>query len=182
MNKTVYFAHGMESGPWGSKITAMAKVAESLGFTVESPDYTFTKDPFERQLWLEKTLPRPEGLFVQVGSSLGSLVSALTSKHYKPNGLFLLAPAFGLYEKDPNPFPFADVVDIVHGWDDEVVPVENALQYAAQYRTSIHILQSDHRLASVLPEVCNLFHLHLESVIGYKKILEGEASVVNGAI
>jgi len=36
---TVIFSHGKESGPWGSKITTMSKVAEQLGFRVESIDY-----------------------------------------------------------------------------------------------------------------------------------------------
>lgn len=170
MNKTVYFAHGMESGPWGSKITAMAEVAKSLGFEVHSPDFTFTKDPFERKVWLEQNYPRPEGILVQVGSSLGSLVSALTSDFFQPNGMFLLAPAFGLYEANPNPEPNAEIVEIIHGWDDEVVPVENALIYASQYRTTLHILQSDHRLGSVLPEVCSLFKLHLEAVVAKSSI------------
>lgn len=170
MKKTVLFAHGMESGPWGSKITAMAEVAKDVGFEVHSPDYTFSKDPFERKEWLENNFQRPEGILVQVGSSLGSLVSALTSELFQPNGLFLLAPAFGLYEANPNPEPNAEIVEIVHGWDDEVVPVENALIYASQYRTSLHILQSDHRLSSVLPEVCALFKLHLEGVVSKSSI------------
>lgn len=170
MKKTVFFAHGMESGPWGSKITAMAEVAKDLGFEVHSPDYTFSKDPFERKVWLEQNYPRPEGILVQVGSSLGSLVSALTSEYFTPDGMFLLAPAFGLYEANPNPIPHSDTVEIVHGWDDEVVPVENALIYASQYRTTLHILQSDHRLASVLTEICALFKLHLESVVAKSSI------------
>ena len=170
MKKTVFFAHGMESGPWGSKITAMAEVAKDLGFEVHSPDYTFSKDPFERKQWLEENYSRPEGILVQVGSSLGSLVSALTSEYFHPDGMFLLAPAFGLYEANPNPIPHSDFVEIVHGWDDEVVPVENSLIYASQYRTSIHILESDHRLASVLPEICALFKLHLESVVAKSTI------------
>jgi hypothetical protein len=30
----VCFAHGKESGPWGSKITALAQVAKRMGFEV----------------------------------------------------------------------------------------------------------------------------------------------------
>ena len=36
---TVYFNHGKESGPWGSKITKLADVARERGFAVESIDY-----------------------------------------------------------------------------------------------------------------------------------------------
>lgn len=36
---TVYFNHGKESGPWGSKISKLAEVARKKGFAVESIDY-----------------------------------------------------------------------------------------------------------------------------------------------
>ena len=35
---TVVFSHGKESGPWGTKIMAMAAVVRDLGLTVESVD------------------------------------------------------------------------------------------------------------------------------------------------
>ena len=35
----VIFSHGKESGPWGSKIRALADVAERLGAQVMSVDY-----------------------------------------------------------------------------------------------------------------------------------------------
>lgn len=38
-NLLVVFSHGKESGPWGSKIQALAKVAERLGGDVISVDY-----------------------------------------------------------------------------------------------------------------------------------------------
>ena len=44
----VVFSHGKESGPWGSKITAMADVARSLGMAVESVDYRGIADPAAR--------------------------------------------------------------------------------------------------------------------------------------
>lgn len=34
----VVFAHGMESAPWGTKITALAKVAQRMGFRADSPE------------------------------------------------------------------------------------------------------------------------------------------------
>ncbi len=45
---TVVFSHGQESGPWGSKITAMAKVVAELGLAAESVDYRGIDDPGER--------------------------------------------------------------------------------------------------------------------------------------
>ena len=34
-----FFAHGKESGPWGSKILHLAEGAKKMGLEVESPDY-----------------------------------------------------------------------------------------------------------------------------------------------
>ena len=45
---TVVFSHGKESGPWGSKITAMAAVVRDLNLTVESVDYRGLDDPAQR--------------------------------------------------------------------------------------------------------------------------------------
>ena len=35
---------------------------------------------------------------------------------------------------------------IVHGWRDDVIPVENSVRYAKQYNAALHILDGDHRL------------------------------------
>src|SRR3982074_2433841 len=45
---TVVFSHGRESGPWGSKITAMAAVVRDLGLAVVSIDYRGLDDPEAR--------------------------------------------------------------------------------------------------------------------------------------
>ena len=44
----VYFSHGKESGPWGTKIRRLAPIAEAAGYRVESIDYTDTMDPDRR--------------------------------------------------------------------------------------------------------------------------------------
>ena len=41
----VYFSHGKESGPWGSKIQRLASIASEHGCEVDSVDYTDLKDP-----------------------------------------------------------------------------------------------------------------------------------------
>ena len=42
---TVIFSHGQESGPWGTKIRAMADLAKSMGCAVQSIDYQGIADP-----------------------------------------------------------------------------------------------------------------------------------------
>ena len=44
----VVFSHGKESGPWGSKIRALAAVATAAGWAVDSVDYQGMADPAAR--------------------------------------------------------------------------------------------------------------------------------------
>ena len=92
----IIFSHGKESGPWGSKITALAEIARKSAFPnsidVESIDYTGTADPDERVELLGKSLNRDD--LVLVGSSMGGYVSAVAAQQYAVRGLFLMAPAF----------------------------------------------------------------------------------------
>jgi alpha/beta superfamily hydrolase len=50
---------------------------------------------------------------------------------------------------------------IVHGWRDEVVPVENSIKFAREHNATLHILDSDHRLHSELSFVNYLFEYFL---------------------
>ena len=45
---TVIFSHGQESGPWGTKIRAMAAEVRELGCDADSVDYRGISDPSER--------------------------------------------------------------------------------------------------------------------------------------
>jgi pimeloyl-ACP methyl ester carboxylesterase len=71
----VCFSHGQESGPWGSKILAMAQTARAAGWDVESLDYQGMADPLARVARLVshcQSLPAPPLL---VGSSMGGFVA-----------------------------------------------------------------------------------------------------------
>ncbi|HIJ83595.1 MAG TPA: alpha/beta hydrolase, partial [Magnetococcales bacterium] len=92
----VFFSHGKEGTPWGSKIQRLAEVAKGEGFGVESPDF---RDLHGAELRVEKLLqsvPRNHPALVLVGSSMGGYQSIVASQQLKPRGLFLLAPAIGL--------------------------------------------------------------------------------------
>ena len=91
----IYFSHGKESGPWGTKIRYMAKLANDRSFAVESIDYGDLDDPdlrVERLLEVLRREPELEQL-VLVGSSMGAYVSTVASLSVAVRGLFLLAPA-----------------------------------------------------------------------------------------
>lgn len=161
----VVFSHGKESGPWGSKIKALSDVAKAAGHRVESIDYTDLPDPNQRVERLLTTQLPPHERLILVGSSMGGYVSTVAAKTLKPSGLFLLAPAFYLPTYDSQDLsPGEAMTTVVFGWNDSVVPVENGIRFAKTYRTSLHVLDADHRLNTVLTGLCKLFadFLHAE--------------------
>lgn len=154
---TVVFSHGKESGPWGSKITAMAAVVRGLNIAVESIDYRGLDDPADRVLKLvgmQKEFAEP---VVLVGSSMGGHVSAAAAGMLRPRGLFLLAPAFYMagYEQY-TPQDVTCPTAIVHGWHDVIVPVENSIRWAREHHATLHILDSDHRLEDQIGAICGM--------------------------
>jgi pimeloyl-ACP methyl ester carboxylesterase len=162
---TVVFSHGKESGPWGSKITAMAAMARDLGVPVESVDYRGLDDPAERVRKLIGFARGLEGPAVLVGSSMGGHVSAAAASALKPRALFLLAPAFYMagYEQY-TPQDVACPTAIVHGWHDVIVPVENSIRWAREHRAALHLLDSDHRLEDQIEAICSLLREFLAAL------------------
>ncbi|HEX4153046.1 MAG TPA: alpha/beta fold hydrolase [Steroidobacteraceae bacterium] len=157
MSLTVIFSHGKESGPWGRKITAMAALARDLGLGVESVDYRGIDDPMERVEKLVTTAARIQTPLLLVGSSLGGHVSAAAAVRLRPRGLFLMAPAFympGFESYTPRDVPCPTA--IVHGWHDDIVPVENSIRWAHEHHAALHVLNSDHRLEERIEAICSL--------------------------
>jgi alpha/beta superfamily hydrolase len=154
---TVVFSHGKESGPWGSKITAMAAVVRDLGIAAQSVDYRGLDDPAGRVDKLVDFVATLEGSQLLVGSSMGGHVSAAAAARIKPRGLFLLAPAFYMpgYEAHTPQSAGCPTV-IVHGWRDDIVPVSHSIRWAGEQRASLHLLDSDHRLEDQLESICRL--------------------------
>jgi pimeloyl-ACP methyl ester carboxylesterase len=161
----VVFSHGLDGEPWGAKIAAMAPIAERHGLRVESIDYRGMEPQVRvaRLLDAARTLPQP---LILVGSSLGAHVATAVSTQVSTLGLFLLAPAFYMrgYE-EYTPQPPACPIEIIHGWNDEIVPVANSIRYAQQYRTRLHLLDSDHRLTANIDDICELFDLFLRRLL-----------------
>lgn len=158
MKTLVLFAHGKESGPWGSKIQCLADIASRRGAQVMSPDYRDLASPearVERLLHLD--LPAHDQL-VLVGSSMGAYVSTLASQALQPDGLFLLAPAFylpGYANQDPT--PCSAHVMVIHGWNDELIPCENLMRFGARHNATVVFTEGDHRLLTALPMISALF-------------------------
>jgi pimeloyl-ACP methyl ester carboxylesterase len=151
------FSHGKESGPWGSKITAMAAVVRSLKLGVESVDCRGLDDPVQRVAKLLGVLSTLDGPLLLVGSSMGGHVAAAAAARSRTAALFLLAPAFymrGLEQYTPQDVTVPTV--IVHGWHDDVVPVENSIRWAREHGATLHLLDSDHRLEDRIDAICVL--------------------------
>jgi pimeloyl-ACP methyl ester carboxylesterase len=162
---TVVFSHGKESGPWGSKITAMAAVVRDLEAAVESVDYRGLDDPADRVRKLIGIGAELRAPLVLVGSSMGGHVSAAAASRLQPRGVFLLAPAFYMpgYE-EYTPQDVACPTAIVHGWHDVIVPVENSIRWAREHQAALHLLNSDHRLEDQIAAICVLLREFLTAL------------------
>jgi predicted esterase len=160
----VIFSHGKETGPRGHKITYLAEIAKTHGYEVDSIDYRASQDPEWRVKHLLEQAGKTQGL-VLVGSSMGAYVSTVAASQLQAKGLFLMAPAFYLpgYEQQDPQAPKCPVT-IVHGWSDEVVPFEHAIRFAQQFKSSLHILNSDHGLGDALQALGELFGDFLRSL------------------
>ena len=161
----VCFSHGKESGPWGSKITALAEVARARGYAVESLDYRGIDDPVVRIERLRahcETLSAPP---VLVGSSMGGYVALGVAAQLDVRAMFLMAPAVYVpgYEQYEPQCPECPLT-IVHGWRDGVIPARSALRFGAECAATLHMLDADHRLSGQIPAVCRLFSLFLEEL------------------
>jgi hypothetical protein len=52
----------------------------------------------------------------------------------------------------------------VHGWRDDVVPVENSIRYAREHGATLHIVDGDHRMIEQLSLINYLFEYFLVSL------------------
>lgn len=151
---TVIFSHGQESGPWGTKIRAMADCARDMGCSADSIDYRGIADPTAR---VEKLLQACAGLndtLILAGSSMGGHVATAAAESLGAAGLFVLAPAYQMpgYEALTPAAPNIPIC-IVHGWNDAIVPVENSIDFARNCRATLHLVDGDHRLTACLDEI-----------------------------
>jgi pimeloyl-ACP methyl ester carboxylesterase len=154
---TVVFSHGQESGPWGSKITAMSDVVRELGCRVESIDYQGMADPADRVSRLIDECAEIDAELILVGSSMGGHVATAAAAAVDAIGLFVLAPAYFMegFEALTPQAPDIPVL-IVHGWSDDIVPVENSIRFAREHAATLHIVDGDHRLAANIGEINEL--------------------------
>ena len=162
---TVIFSHGQESGPWGTKIRAMADCVRDMGCEADSIDYQGIADPTERVSKLIEECGDSDAPLVLVGSSMGGHVATAAAAPLSAAGLFVLAPAYympGYEELTPNPPGLPTC--IVHGWRDDVVPVENSIRFAKSCNAELHVLDGGHRLTENIDEINYYLRRFIEKI------------------
>ena len=161
---TVIFSHGQESGPWGTKIRAMAAMVRGLGCTADSIDYQGIADAGERVDKLIAACRDIDDTLILVGSSMGGHVATAAADTLGAAGVFVLAPAYympGYEALTPDP-PKAPLT-IVHGWQDDVVPIEWSIDFARANQARLHLLNAGHSLTEALDEIRALFRSFLSA-------------------
>lgn len=157
------FSHGQESGPWGTKITALAQDAREAGFAVDSIDYRGMPDPAERAKKLIARMRDCSEEILLAGSSMGGYVAVAAAQAQPAAGLFLMAPALAA----PGWPPLEETADapafVVHGWEDNIVPLEWSLDFARANAAHLHLLRAGHGLTEALDEIRVLFRLFLSA-------------------
>jgi pimeloyl-ACP methyl ester carboxylesterase len=161
----LFFAHGKESGPWGFKIKRLAKIATAQGCSVDSIDYRDTMDPDLRVEQLLVRLRQETQPFILVGSSMGGYVSLVASASIQTRALFLIAPALYIPSFETQQYAStAEHIEVVHGWSDDVIPVQNSIDYAHQADCALHLISGDHPLNSSIESIEALFMQFLDAV------------------
>lgn len=150
-------SHGFESGPDAAKVTALADVAQRLGWSHERPDYTDLDGQREhgphgdvpgrvaRLLGLANAAAA-RGPLVLAGSSLGAYISGHVSLQVPVAGLFFMAPPLGASVQPPMPASRVPV-SIVHGWRDELCPAQAVVDWAAARNARLLLVDDAHRLS-----------------------------------
>jgi predicted alpha/beta-hydrolase family hydrolase len=170
MKGQVILSHGLESGPEATKVSAMAEVARELGWREVRPDFRdldATGDARRIDDRVARVLEQVRadgGPLVLAGSSMGSFASGLASLRAACVGLFLLAPPLAI-EGYPRRFDCARVpTEIVHGWDDELIPAADVIAFAQARCAILHLVDDSHRLSAHVATVAQWFRRFLAAL------------------
>jgi predicted esterase len=149
----IIFAHGLEGSPNGSKIRSL----RDAGFDVIAPDFQgmvlAERVDLLQEICLEYASQQP----VLAGSSYGGLTAAIVAMRMPDafRGLLLCAPALHLVEPPVDDetvliAPNGLKTIIIHGLEDDVVPISCSIEYASRSSNEIvafHQVNDGHRLA-----------------------------------
>lgn len=161
----IIFAHGMEGTPNGSKIRSL----RDAGFEVLAPDFQGMA-LHERVDLLERVCEEYRtASAVLAGSSYGGLAASIVAMRMPDafRGLLLCAPALHLDEPPIDAqtvliAPKGMKTAIIHGIDDDIVPISCSIEYAERSGEDIvafHQVDDGHRLADSHEEIISAARL-----------------------
>jgi predicted alpha/beta-hydrolase family hydrolase len=166
MKGTVILSHGLESGPDATKVSALARVAEDLGWASVRPDYRdldATRELRAIRARIERAVASApaQGRVVFAGSSMGAFVSGFASSARTCEALFLMALPVGIDGYPTEQAAAAVPTVLVHGWRDEICAVEPVIEFARQRGDTLHLVDDDHRLSAHVGFCAEAFRLLL---------------------
>ena len=161
----IIFAHGMEGTPNGSKIRSL----RDAGFEVLAPDFQGMA-LHERVDLLQRVCEEYRtASAVLAGSSYGGLAASIVAMRMPDafRGLLLCAPALHLDEPPIDAqtvliAPKGMKTAIIHGIDDDIVPISCSIEYAERSGEDIvafHQVDDGHRLAESHKEIISAARL-----------------------
>lgn len=162
MKPFLVLSHGLHSSPDATKVSALARVAAAMGYACVRPDYRDLDASGDvgqigaRVARLVEHAPQDRAVIL-AGSSMGAFISGFASMQLNCVGLFLLALPLAIpgYTR---PFDAARVpTALVHGWADEVCPVNAAIEFARAREDEIVLVRDDHRLSNHVDFVASRF-------------------------
>ncbi len=162
MKPFLILSHGLHSSPDATKVSALAAIAEPMGFSSVRPDYRDldasgdVRRIDERIARLVEHAPQDVPVIL-AGSSMGAFVSGFASLQLNCAGLFLMALPVEIpgYTRrfDAARVPTA----LVHGWSDALCPVDAAIAFARAREDEIVLVRDDHRLSNHVDFVADRF-------------------------
>jgi predicted alpha/beta-hydrolase family hydrolase len=170
MKPFLILSHGLESGPDATKVSALAKIADAMGLRSVRPDYRDLDagrdaSRIDARIARLKQQAPDDGPLILAGSSLGAFISGLASVEVNCIGLFLIALPMAIpgYPRrfDAKRVPTA----LVHGWDDELCPVDDAIAFARARGDAIALVRDDHRLSAHVDFVARQFEDFLRQFV-----------------
>ena len=164
-------SHGLNSSPAATKVSAMAEVAESMGWTTERPDYQdldATQDIRRIDDRIERLLVQARACgqrpLVLAGSSMGAFISALASREVRIDGLFLMVPPV-VKDGYPRQLAAASVpTTVIHAWGDELIPSGDVIRWASQRRDKLILVDDEHRLTNHVQFCADTFGRFLKTI------------------
>ena len=150
----VIFSHGLEGSPLGSKAKVIKEICKANNVEFTTIDYKDCKTANERVALLESNIKNNSNVLILVGSSMGGYVSAVCSSKYESLGLFLIAPALYLTGYEVQEYKSkSQIINVRHGWDDDIIPVDNSIKFCKIHNCNLTIDYDDHRMSKTRKEL-----------------------------